>query len=103
MKIQNENIVQLNTQIQQTENKAQEAVAPQQASPQMLPEEKVTVSDEAVNLQQIGADAKVGDDVRMEMVNKIRAEIETGTYNRPSDQVATAMITTSLIDSLFQK
>lgn len=100
MKIQNQNPVQNNIAVQSGKTKAQETVEKQSPT---LPEEKVTVSQEAVNLQQIGQGLKTGLDVRMEMVNSLKAEVEAGTYQRPADQVAEAMLTNSLIESLYRR
>ncbi|MDP8224531.1 MAG: flagellar biosynthesis anti-sigma factor FlgM [Candidatus Lernaella stagnicola] len=102
MKVQNENVVQIQNAVHKAESKTQnQAVNPEQAAATM-PEEKVTFSEEAVSLQQIGADVKAGDEVRMALVNKIKAEVEAGTYERPADKIAEAMINTSLIESLYR-
>jgi len=100
MKVQNQIPVQLNPAAYQGKAKAQEAM--EQVSP-AFPEEKVSVSQEAVALQQIGQDIKTGTDVRMDMVERIKAEVEAGTYERPADKIAEAMLTSSLIDSLYRK
>jgi flagellar biosynthesis anti-sigma factor FlgM len=64
---------------------------------------KVTVSPSAATLNSIQEDLAKLPDVRIEKVEEIRKEIESGQYLRPADQIASKMIVRSLIDSSYQK
>jgi len=64
---------------------------------------KVTLSPSATAMKMVQDEFSSLPDVRMQKVEEIRKEIDTGTYARPADQVASKMIVQSLIDSLYQK
>jgi len=64
---------------------------------------KVTISESAATLKAIQEEVENLPEVRSEVVERIRSEIEAGTYARPADKVAEKMLVDSLIESLFQK
>jgi flagellar biosynthesis anti-sigma factor FlgM len=66
------------------------------------PGERVSFSADAVNFKQIETDLQAVPDVRMDVVNRLKAEVDAGTYERPADKVADAMINSSLIESLYR-
>lgn len=63
---------------------------------------KVTVSSRAEEMAAIHSKLNEVPDVRMERVEAIREQIEAGTYNPDSGQVAEKMLTDSLHMSLFE-
>ncbi|MCB9478825.1 MAG: flagellar biosynthesis anti-sigma factor FlgM [Deltaproteobacteria bacterium] len=62
---------------------------------------KTTISEMGGTLSEIRAELEKVPDVRMDKVEAIRAEIEAGRYERPADEVAEKLLTSSLFDSLF--
>jgi flagellar biosynthesis anti-sigma factor FlgM len=100
MKIQNQNPVQL--EIAKLQN-VRQAEFHKDAAPLQSPTEKVTFSQEAVNTKQIEADLAGMPDVRTDMVNRIKAEVDAGAYQRPAAKVADALLTSRLIDSLYRR
>jgi flagellar biosynthesis anti-sigma factor FlgM len=100
MKIQSQNVVHLEavkSQIQKQGELSKESAAAQD------PAEKVSISPSAVNMKQFEAEVKDAPEVRMDLVNRIKAEIEAGTYQRPAEKVAEAMIQSSLVESLYRQ
>ncbi|HPQ69972.1 MAG TPA: flagellar biosynthesis anti-sigma factor FlgM [bacterium] len=67
-----------------------------------VPAEKVSISKEALNIQQLEKEIQNVPDVRMDVVERIKAEVDAGTYDRPADQVAESLLTSSLIESLYR-
>jgi len=61
----------------------------------------VQISSEAVNIKEILSEAENLSDVRMDLVNRIKSEVESGTYNRSAKDIADKMLTEHLIDSLY--
>jgi len=60
----------------------------EQAAQQAGETAKITISDEARNLQKAAELAGKGDDLRAEKVNKIKEEIAAGTYHVEAEEVA---------------
>jgi len=102
MKVQNQNPV-LAVDPKKNQGKREDVAPTPEQAKQNLPAEKVTISRDAVNIQQVEKDIKSIPDVRMDVVNRIRAEVQSGNYNRPADKVADAMIASSLTESLYRE
>ena len=64
--------------------------------------EKVTISENAAMAQAIHKQMEKAPDVRIDKVNQIKGLVEAGKYERPADQVAEKLISTSLIESLYR-
>lgn len=62
----------------------------------------VNFSSRAEQMAQIHAELKDVPDVRMEKVDKIKAEIAAGTYERNSEDVAQKLISDSLLMSVYK-
>ena len=77
-----------------------EAVKPE---PQVEDAAKVTISESAATLKAIQEELEKLPEVRSEVVERIRSEIEAGTYSRPAEKIAQNILVDSLIESLFQK
>lgn len=67
-----------------------------------VPAEKASISKEALNIQKIEKEVQDVPDVRTDVVDRIKAEVDAGTYRRQADQVAETLLTSSLIDSLYR-
>jgi flagellar biosynthesis anti-sigma factor FlgM len=76
--------------------KAVEEVASSQ-----VPRERVSISRQANNIQQVEKELNKIPDVRQDLVNRIKTEVDTGKYERPAKEVAGAALTSSLIESLY--
>ena len=103
MKVQNDKpIIQLDPKIQQLhrEDQVQQVTGEQKQAGSSA--EKVTISQEAFSIKQIEKELSSVPDVRMDLVNQVKAEVEAGTYTRPAEDVADSLITTSLIESLYR-
>lgn len=101
MKVQNVNVSQIKSEAVKPAQSG--AVQDQQKQSEFLmPEEKVTLSAEAVNFKAVEAELKTSPDVRTELVNRIQEEVKAGTYERPAGKVAEAIITNSLLDSVYR-
>ncbi len=102
MKVSTKNTVaQLDPKLVQSQangrQKAVEGVASTQVS-----RERVSISQEATNIQQIEKELNKIPDVRQDLVNRIKAEVDAGTYERSAKETADKMITSSLIESLYR-
>jgi flagellar biosynthesis anti-sigma factor FlgM len=98
MKVQNQNAVRVDLNQLQA-HKQSEAQKTTVAA--KLPTEKVSISADAASIKQLGSDAMSAPEVRMNLVNSIKAEVEAGTYQRSAQKVAESMMTASLIESLY--
>lgn len=61
----------------------------------------VSISGKAGEAAQIRDGVERSPEIRMELVNKIKAEVDAGNYQRPASAVAEKLITESLFDSLY--
>lgn len=69
-----------------------------QAAGTFLPEEKVTISARAVDIQQIKSAVAKLPEIREEKVQEIKSQIEKGAYNIKSAGIAEKMVGESFID-----
>ena len=69
-----------------------------QAAGTFLPEEKVTLSARAGDIQQIKNAVARLPEIREEKVQELKSQIEKGTYNTNSAGIAKKMVGESLID-----
>ncbi|MBX7147965.1 flagellar biosynthesis anti-sigma factor FlgM [bacterium] len=56
--------------------------------------DSVDISSTGSQLKSLGAQLKQVPDIRTERVQSLKAEVESGQYNPPADQVAQALIDT---------
>jgi negative regulator of flagellin synthesis FlgM len=63
---------------------------------------KVSLSSSATTIKQIQDELANVPDVRMEKVEQIKAEIAAGSYSRSPDEIASKMIVSSLVESLYK-
>lgn len=98
MKVQNQNAMRL--ELNQLQVHKQSEI--QKGTPAaQLPQEKVSLSADAASIRQLSSDVQAPPEPRMDLVNSIKAEVEAGTYQRSSQQVAESMLTSSLVESLY--
>jgi len=104
MKIENDkSIVQLDPKVSQGQQDQLQSVKPaDNKTSANLGQEKVSISKQAINIKQVENELEGVPDVRMDVVDRIKAEVEAGTYNRPAKDVADAILNTSLIESLYR-
>ena len=69
-----------------------------QVANSVVPEEKVTLSSAARDIQQAEKAIKELPDVREEKVQELKDQIETGTYDVNGEKIAEKMMRESLID-----
>jgi len=101
MKVQNLSVSQIKSEAVKPAQSG--AVQDQQKQSEFLmPEEKVTLSAEAINFKAVESELKASPDVRTDLVNRIQEEVKAGTYQRSAGKVAEAMITNSLLDSIYR-
>jgi len=81
---------------QRNENAGQ--AVDKQAAGTFLPEEKVTLSARAGDIQQIKNAVARLPEIREEKVQELKSQIEKGTYNTNSTGIAKKMVGESLID-----
>jgi len=72
--------------------------AGKQANIALVPEEKVSLSSAAKEVQQIKSTIEALPDVRTEKVAQLKDRIEAGTYNVSGEKIAEKMIGDSLLD-----
>jgi len=103
MKVQNDRpIIQLDPKAVQVQRESLTTPKGAVTASTPVPTEKVSISKEALNIQQLEKEIQNVPDVRMDVVERIKAEVDAGTYNRPADQVAEALLSSSLIESLYR-
>lgn len=71
-----------------------------QAANSVVPEEKVTLSSAARDIQQAEKAIKELPDVREEKVHELKDQVETGRYDVNGEKVAEKMISESLMDTM---
>jgi negative regulator of flagellin synthesis FlgM len=64
---------------------------------------KVRISDEARELQRIAELARTGDQMRAEKVKQIKEQVEKGTYQASSEEVAQSIIRSEVARLLEKK
>lgn len=69
-----------------------------QATDSVLPEEKVSLSSAARDIQQAEKAIEELPDVREEKVRELRDQIETGRYDVSGEKIAGKMISESILD-----
>ena len=69
-----------------------------QANIALVPEEKVSLSSAAKDVQQVKSAIETLPDVRTEKVAQLKDRIEEGTYNVSGEKIAEKMIGDSLLD-----
>ncbi len=74
--------------------------AEKQATDNVVPEEKVSLSSAARDIQQAEKAIKKLPDVREEKVRELQNQIETGTYDVNGEKIAGKMISESLLDTM---
>jgi negative regulator of flagellin synthesis FlgM len=72
--------------------------AGKQANIALVPEEKVSLSAAAKEVQQVKSAIEALPDVRTEKVAQLKDRIEEGTYNVSGEKIAEKMIGDSLLD-----
>jgi negative regulator of flagellin synthesis FlgM len=72
--------------------------AGKQANIALVPEEKVSLSSAAKEVQQVKSAIEALPDVRTEKVAQLKDRIEAGTYNVSGEKIAEKMIGDSLLD-----
>ena len=94
-----------NNPISQIENKIQQeqkAKTPEKpTAPSASASTSVSLSSKAELASRISAQLEKVPEVRMDKVEAIRAEVEAGTYNRSSEEIAEKMLTSSIYDSAY--
>jgi negative regulator of flagellin synthesis FlgM len=70
----------------------------QAASASTITEEKVDLSTQAKDIQQINNALSQVPDVREEKVQEIKSQVEKGTYNVSGEKIAGKMVGESLVD-----
>jgi len=69
-----------------------------QVANSMVPEEKVSLSFAAKDIQHAGTAIEKLPDVREEKVQALKDQIETGQYNVSGEKIAEKMMSESLVD-----
>lgn len=69
-----------------------------QATGNVVPEEKVSLSSAARDIQQAEKAIEKLPDIREDKVRELQDQIETGTYNISGEKIAGKMISESLLD-----
>ncbi len=60
--------------------------------------DEANFSSFAVGLAKISAELKNVPDIREDLVNKFKSQVESGTYNPPLDKVAHSLIIAGMLD-----
>jgi len=71
-----------------------------QATDNVVPEEKVSLSSTARDIQQAESAIKKLPDVREEKVRELQDQIKTGTYDVNGEKIAGKMISESFLDTM---
>ena len=105
MKVTDNNPIQLDAYTQQMQKKAQRLPnSPQETGASKVPQDKVDLSSAAREIQQVARKAGDVGVVNNEKVQKIKMEVEKGTYKVVGTQVAGDMLKESLEnDFILQK
>ena len=103
MKVENDKaLIQLDPKLTQPQRDGASQKVGQQGAQAQVPAEKVSLSEDATHIRQIEKDLSKIPDVRQDLVNRFKAEVENGQYARSSEEVADKIISTSLIESLYR-
>ena len=79
-------------------NEKADAGSDKQVSGNVVPEEKVTLSTKARDVQRVKEAVDKLPDVREEKVQEIKDQIDQGTYSVSGDKIAEKMVGESLLD-----
>jgi flagellar biosynthesis anti-sigma factor FlgM len=91
------------SQVVKNEKKVSHALGEKKSSAEQTGEStRVRISDEARELQRIAELARAGDNMRAEKVKNIKEQIEKGTYQASSEDVAKSIIR-SEVSRLLEK
>jgi flagellar biosynthesis anti-sigma factor FlgM len=100
MKINNRHTFKsVNVQISGAINRSREQSGTLSVSASKRSEDRVELSDDAADFQQIKAVIATIPDVREDLVSALKSAVENGTYHVPAEQVAEQMIKESLLNA----
>jgi negative regulator of flagellin synthesis FlgM len=93
MKIEgSQNAIQLDAYVRQARQQQSGANSQESAKTTAISADKVELSSQAREIQMASGQIKEVPEVRDDMVQNVKMEIENGTYNVPSGKVATDML-----------
>jgi negative regulator of flagellin synthesis FlgM len=95
--------IQIDAYMRQSQQQQQEVQNQEQAAQQTAKADKVQISQAALETQKAAEFLKESPDVREDKVREIKLEVESGSYNRPAEQVANNMLNEGFENDLILK